>query len=48
VLWEALLGAPHRRWGCQEAQRLGRYVRPASKLPVEAMLVWIAVTSGPP
>jgi hypothetical protein len=44
VLWEALLGVPYRWWGYQETQMLGLYVRPASNLPVEAVLVWVAVT----
>ena len=44
ILWEALLGVPYRWWGYEEAQMVGLYVLPASRLPIEAVLVWIAVT----
>jgi len=44
LLWEATLGIPYGWWGFQDAQMLGIYITAWSRLPVEEVMVWIAVT----
>jgi hypothetical protein len=44
LLWEATLGVPYGWWGYQDAQMVGIYITAWSRLPIEAVLVWIAVT----
>lgn len=44
LLWEATLGVPYSWWGYQEWVMMGVFVGAWSKLPVEAVCVWIAVT----
>ena len=44
LLWEATLGIPYGWWGFQEAQMLGIFVTAWSRLPIEEVMVWIAVT----
>jgi hypothetical protein len=42
--WEATLGVPYRWWGYEDRQMLGLFVNPFSRLPIEAVIVWLAVT----
>lgn len=44
LLWEATLGVPYGWWNYQDAQMLGIRITAWSRLPLEAVLVWIAVT----
>jgi len=44
LLWEATLGVPYGWWGFQGAQMLGIYITAWSRLPIEEVTVWIAVT----
>lgn len=44
LLWEATLGLPYGWWGFQESQMLGIFITAWSRLPIEEVLVWIAVT----
>lgn len=44
LLWEATLGLPYGWWGFQDAQMIGIYITAWSRLPIEEVLVWIAVT----
>ena len=44
LLWEATLGLPYGWWGFQHAQMLGIYIAAWSRLPIEEVFVWIAVT----
>jgi hypothetical protein len=44
LLWEATLAIPYRWWAYQPKQMMGLYVGAWSKLPIEAVCVWIAVT----
>jgi hypothetical protein len=44
LLWEATLGLPYGWWGFQKAQMVGIYVTAWSRLPIEEVFVWIAVT----
>jgi hypothetical protein len=44
LLWEATLGVPYGWWGYQETQMMGIFITAWSRLPIEAVLVWIAVT----
>ncbi len=44
VVWEATLAVPYGWWGYQEAQMLGIFIGAWSRLPIEAVCVWIAVT----
>ena len=46
MLWEATLALPYRWWNYQHRQMLGIFVGAWSDLPVEAVLVWLAVTYG--
>jgi hypothetical protein len=44
LLWEATLAAPYQWWGYQEWHMLGLFVGAWFDLPIEAVLVWLAVT----
>jgi hypothetical protein len=44
LLWEATLGVPYGWWGYQDARMMGIHITAWSRLPIEAVLVWIAVT----
>jgi hypothetical protein len=44
LLWEATLGIPYGWWGFQDAQMLGIFITAWSRLPIEEVMVWIAVT----
>lgn len=44
LMWEATLGIPYGWWGFQDAQMLGIFITAWSRLPIEEVVVWIAVT----
>ena len=44
LLWEATLGIPYGWWGYQDSQMIGIRITAWSGLPIEAVMVWIAVT----
>jgi hypothetical protein len=44
MFWEATLAVPYGWWGYQHNQMLGIFIGAWSGLPIEAVLVWIAVT----
>ena len=44
ILWEATLGVPYGWWDYQHSQMLGIFVTAWNFLPVEAVLVWAAVS----
>jgi hypothetical protein len=44
LLWEATLGVPYGWWDYQDQQMVGIHITAWSRLPIEAVLVWIAVT----
>jgi hypothetical protein len=44
LLWEATLGVPYGWWGYERTAMMGLTIRAWSGLPVEAVLVWFAVT----
>ncbi|KAA6465510.1 hypothetical protein DYQ86_03945 [Acidobacteria bacterium AB60] len=44
LMWEATLGLPYGWWGFQEPQMLGIFITAWSRLPIEEVVVWIAVT----
>lgn len=44
LLWEATLGVPYGWWDFQDAQMIGLRITAWSRLPVEEVFVWIAVT----
>ena len=44
LLWEATLGVPYGWWGYQDAEMIGIRITAWSRLPVEAVCVWVAVT----
>ena len=44
LLWEATLGVPYGWWGFQEEQMIGIRITAWSNLPIEEVLLWIAVT----
>lgn len=44
LLWEATLGVPYRWWGYQPSAMIGITIDAWSYLPIEAVLVWVAVT----
>lgn len=46
MLWEATLALPYGWWNYQHKQMMGIFVGPWSELPVEAVLVWLAVSYG--
>jgi hypothetical protein len=44
LLWEATLAVPYGWWEYRESQMLGVFIGAWSRLPIEAVCVWIAVT----
>jgi hypothetical protein len=44
LLWEATLGVPYRWWGFQPARMIGLTITAWANLPIEEVVVWIAVT----
>jgi len=44
LLWEATLGVPYGWWGFQDAAMVGVRITAWSRLPVEEVCVWMAVT----
>jgi hypothetical protein len=46
MLWEATLALPYGWWNYQHAAMMGVFIGAWSGLPVEAVLVWLAVTFG--
>jgi hypothetical protein len=46
MFWEATLAVPYGWWGYQQKQMMGLFIGAWSGLPIEAVLVWIAVTYG--
>jgi hypothetical protein len=44
LLWEATLAIPYGWWAYQPRTMVGIYIRAWDNLPVEAVLVWMAVT----
>ena len=44
LCWEATLAVPYLWWGYQPREMLGFFISGWSKLPIEAVCVWIAVT----
>jgi hypothetical protein len=46
LFWEATLAVPYQWWGYQQKEMMGISIGAWAGLPVEAVLVWIAVTYG--
>ncbi len=46
LLWEATLALPYGWWNYQHGAMMGVFIGAWSGLPVEAVLVWLAVTYG--
>jgi hypothetical protein len=46
LLWEATLALPYGWWNYQHRAMMGLFIGAWADLPVEAVLVWIAVTYG--
>jgi hypothetical protein len=46
LLWEATLALPYGWWNYQPRSMMGLFIGAWSDLPVEAVLVWLAVTYG--
>jgi hypothetical protein len=46
MLWEATLAVPYGWWGYQQKEMIGFSIGAWTGLPVEAVMVWIAVTYG--
>ena len=46
MLWEATLALPYGWWNYQHRAMLGVFIGAWSDLPIEAVLVWLAVTYG--
>ena len=44
LLWEATLAVPYGWWAFQEKQMIGVFIGAWSRLPIEEVCVWIAVT----
>jgi hypothetical protein len=44
LLWEATLGVPYGWWGFQDAQMIGIGITAWSRLPIEEVFIWIAVS----
>ena len=44
LLWEATLGVPYGWWNFQDSQMIGIRITAWSRLPIEEVCVWIAVT----
>jgi len=46
MFWEATLAVPYGWWGYQQKQMMGLFIGAWAGLPIEAVLVWIAVAYG--
>jgi hypothetical protein len=46
LLWEATLALPYGWWNYQHAAMMGLFIGAWSGLPIEAVLVWLAVSYG--
>ena len=46
MLWEATLALPYGWWNYQHRQMMGIFIGAWSDLPIEAVLVWLAVSYG--
>ncbi|MGH9647292.1 MAG: hypothetical protein ACRD4E_10790 [Bryobacteraceae bacterium] len=46
MLWEATLALPYGWWNYQHPRMMGVFIGAWSDLPIEAVLVWLAVTYG--
>ena len=46
LFWEATLAVPYQWWGYQQKEMIGISIGAWAGLPIEAVLVWIAVTYG--
>jgi hypothetical protein len=46
LLWEATLALPYGWWNYQHRAMMGLFIGAWSDLPIEAVLVWLAVTYG--
>jgi hypothetical protein len=46
LFWEATLAVPYQWWGYQQKEMMGIFIGAWAGLPVEAVMVWIAVTYG--
>ena len=46
LFWEATLAVPYQWWGYQQNEMMGISIGAWAGLPIEAVLVWIAVTYG--
>ena len=46
MFWEVTLAVPYGWWGYQQKQMMGLFIGAWAGLPIEAVLVWIAVTYG--
>jgi hypothetical protein len=44
LLWEATLALPYGWWGFRDAQMIGIYITAWSRLPIEEVCIWCAVT----
>jgi hypothetical protein len=44
LLWEATLAVPYNWWNFQHREMMGLFIGPWSRLPIEEVFVWIAVT----
>lgn len=44
LLWEATLAVPYGWWGFQQTEMVGVFIRAWAGLPVEEVMVWLAVT----
>jgi hypothetical protein len=44
LLWEATLALPYGWWGFQDSQTIGIRITAWSRLPIEEVVIWIAVT----
>jgi len=44
LLWEATLGVPYGWWGFQDQQMIGIHITAWSGLPIEEVILWIAVS----
>ena len=46
LVWEATLAVPYGWWGYHPEQMMGIFIGGWSRLPIEAVFVWLAVTYG--
>jgi hypothetical protein len=46
LFWEATLAVPYQWWGYQQKEMVGIFIGAWAGLPIEAVMVWIAVTYG--